>query len=88
MGYYTINLLPCIQYTTTKITEFGKLGHNYIYMGMCASVYIFQSKLDKLLSDIEGIKTYTYDILFLSKECFHKHIDQIKIRKKEEIILH
>ena len=36
-------------------------------MGMCASVDIFQANVDKLLGDIEGVKTYINDILFLSQ---------------------
>ena len=48
-------------------------------MGMCNSEDIFQAKGDKLLGDIEGVKTYTNDILSLSKDCFKNHIDQLKI---------
>ena len=48
-------------------------------MGMCDSEDIFQAKGDKLLGDIEGVKTYTNDILSLSKDCFKNHIDQLKI---------
>ena len=48
-------------------------------MGMCASGDIFQAKIDKLLSDIKGVKTYINYILVLSKERFEKHIDQLRI---------
>ena len=48
-------------------------------MGMCDSEDIFQAKGDKLLGDIEGVKTYTNDILSLSKDCFKNHIYQLKI---------
>ena len=44
---------------------------------MCASVYIFQSKLDKLLSEIEGVKMYIDDIIVSRKYCFKKHIEQL-----------
>ena len=47
-------------------------------MDMCASGDIFQSKADKLLGDIEGVKTYIDDILVLSKDRFEKHIYQLK----------
>ena len=43
-------------------------------MGMCASGDIFQSEVDKLLGDIEGVKTYIDDILVLGKDRFEKHI--------------
>ena len=43
-------------------------------MGMYASVYIFQAKVYKLLSDIYGIKTYIDDVSVLSTESFSNHI--------------
>ena len=55
---------------TTIVTEFGKFVYNCLHMGMCALVYIFQDKVDTLLSDIEGVKTYIEYILFLNKDCF------------------
>ena len=48
-------------------------------MGMCAAGDIFQSKVDELLGDIKGVKTYIGDIIFLSKGCFTKQIDQLRI---------
>ena len=48
-------------------------------MGMCASGYIFQAKVEKLLGDIEGAKTYINDILILSKAWFTKHKEQLMI---------
>ena len=44
-------------------------------MGMWASGYIFQDKLDDLLGDIEGVKNYINYVLILSKYCFRKHIE-------------
>ena len=52
MGYYMVRLSPASQYTTTIVTEFGKLRYNRLPMGMCASGDIFQAKIDKLLGDI------------------------------------
>ena len=43
-------------------------------MGMCPSGDIFQAKVDKLLGDIQGVKTYIDDILVLSKDSFEKHM--------------
>ena len=48
-------------------------------MDICASVYIFQAKVDELIGDIEGIKIYIDDILVLSKESFYNKIEQIMI---------
>ena len=44
---------------------------------MCASGDIFQAKVDYILGDTEGIKTYKNDILVLSKESFSNHIDNL-----------
>ena len=52
---------------TTIITEFGEFIYICIPMGMCDLGYIIQAKVDNLLGDIEGVKTYIYDILVLSK---------------------
>ena len=43
-------------------------------MVMCASVYIFQAKVDNLLSDIESVKTYIDDILVLNQVCFINNV--------------
>ena len=36
-------------------------------------------KVDKILGDIEGVKTYIDDILVLGKDSFEKHIEQLII---------
>ena len=58
------------------VTGFGKFRYNHLPMGMCASVDIFQDKVDRLLGGIKGVKTYIDPILVLSKDCFRKHIEQ------------
>ena len=69
MGYYSISLSPAIQDMPEMVTKFGIFRYNRFPMGMCDSGDIFQAKLDKLLGDIEDVKTYIYDILVLSKYC-------------------
>ena len=64
---------------TTIVTKFGKFIYNRLPMGMCASMDIFQAKVNKLLGDIEGVKTYIDDILILSKYSFEKYIEQRRI---------
>ena len=44
-------------------------------MRLCGSSDIFQTKVDKLLSDINGVKTYIDYILLLGKGSFCQHID-------------
>ena len=70
MVYYNIKLSPSSQYMTTIITEFGEFRYNRLPMGMWVSGDTFQAKLDKLISDIDGVKTFINDILVLIKERF------------------
>ena len=79
MRYYTIRLYPTSQDMTTIVTEYGKFRYNRLPMGMCTLGDIFQAKVDKILGDIEGVKTYADDILVLSKDIFEKNIDQLRI---------
>ena len=46
---------------------------------MCTSRDIFQSKVDKLLDDTKGIKTYIDDILVLIKDLFSKYTEKMRI---------
>ena len=61
------------------VTEFGEFRYNCLPMGMFASEDIIQSKVDELIGDIKGVKTYIDDILVLIKDCFKKHIYQLRI---------
>ena len=79
MGYYTTRLSPASQDMMTIVTEFGKFRYNCLPMGMCTSGDIFQAKLDKLLGDIEGVKTYIDYIIVLGKDRFENHIKQLII---------
>ena len=59
---------------TTIVTKFVKFRYNRLPMDKCTSGDIFQDKVEKLLSDIKGVKTYIDDILLLVKANFSKHI--------------
>ena len=63
----------------TIVTEFGKFRYNRLPIGMCASADIYKSKVDKLLGNIKGVKTYIDDILVLTKDCFKNHMHQLRI---------
>ena len=65
------------QDTITIVTEFGKFRYNNILMVMCALGDIFQDKVDKIIGDIEVVKTYTVSILVLSKESFSERTDHL-----------
>ena len=79
MEYYTIRLSPASQDMTTIVTEFVKFRYNRLPMGMCSLGDIFQDKVNKLLGDVEAVKTYIDDILVLSKESFYKHTEKLRI---------
>ena len=68
MGYYTIRLSPASQYMTNIVTEFGKFRYNRLPTDMCFLGDKFQAKVNELLFDIKGIKTYINDILVLSND--------------------
>ena len=77
MGYYTIHILPESCDLKTIITGFGKFRYNRVPIGLCAFYDIFQAKVDELLSNIKGFKTYIDDILVLGKGIFSQHIYQL-----------
>ena len=79
MEKYAIRLSPARQDTPSIVTKFGKLRYNNLLMGMCAPRYIFQAKVDNILGDIEFFKTYIDYILVLSKDCFIKHTEQLRM---------
>ena len=79
VGYYTLWLSPAIQDMTMIVTEFGKFRYNNLPMGLCTLVDIFQVRVDNLIGDIEGVKTYIDDIIFFGKDCFKNDIDQMRI---------
>ena len=79
MGYYTLRLSSASEDMKIIVTEFGKFRYNHLPMGMCASGYMFQAKVDELLGDIESVKTYSDGIIFLIKDRFEKHIGQLII---------
>ena len=72
-------LSATIQDKTTIVDEFGKFRYNCLPMGMCTSGDIFQSKSDKLISDIEVVKMCIDDILVLRKDCVIKHIEHLRM---------
>ena len=59
----------------TIVNEFGKFICNSLPMVMLATGDIFQAKLNKIIGNIEAIKTYLDSILVLIKESFFEHID-------------
>ena len=78
LGYYTIQIFLRSLDSTNNVTEFGKFGYNRVPMGLCASGDNFQAKVDQIIVDIKGVKTYINNILVLGKGIFPHHMDQLK----------
>ena len=58
IGYFTIQLDAKSKDITTIVTEFGKFQYYVLSMGMGISGDTFHAKSNKLLSDIEVVKSY------------------------------
>ena len=76
-GYYTLEFSPQSCNLATIVTEFGKFRYNRVPIGICNSGDTFQAKVDGILGDIEGFKTYINNIMVLNKGILSKHIDHI-----------
>jgi hypothetical protein len=79
--------MPGAKDLTTIITEFGKFRYYILPMSMCCSGDVFQAKVDQLLGDIKGVKTYIDNILVISEGSFDdhlKHLDTCYTRIQEE----
>ena len=63
----------------TIVTEYGKLGYNFLAMGICTPGGIFQDKLYNLIGYVKGVKIHINNLLLLSKESFTKRILQLRI---------
>ena len=74
MRYYNVSVFPMSQDMRKIATGFGKFRYNRIPMGMCALGDILQDKVDELLGDIKGVKTYIGNLLVLIREIFSNHI--------------
>ena len=76
MGYYTIQLDEKYKYVMTIVTEFGKLQYNVLPMGLGISGDIFQTKVNKILVNIKGVKTYIDYMLVLNKVKILNNVEQ------------
>ena len=65
MRYYTIGISPASQDMMTIVIEFGEINYNHLPMVICASGDILYPKVDNLIYDTKGVKTYIDDISVL-----------------------
>ena len=79
MRYYTIDILPKSCELTADVSEFGKFRFNRVPRPFCTTGKILQAKVDELLGDIVGVKTYIDAIMLLGKGIFTQHIDQLRV---------
>ena len=78
MVYYTIRLDAKSKDRTTILMEFGKFQYSFLSIGMGISGDIFQTKVKKLLGDIERVKAYIENIIVLDKGKFADHVGQLR----------
>ena len=74
MGYYKLQIPPQIKYMKTTVTLFGNFGYHWIPMGMLTSGDSLKFKVDYILVEMEGFKTYIDNILVLTNDSFTEHI--------------
>ena len=79
MGYYTISIPPASQDMMTIVAKFDKFRYNSLLVGIFASGNKFQAKSEKLLSNIEVVETYIYDILVLRREISYNCLDRLRV---------
>ena len=70
MGCYTIEISTGGHKLKTIVIEFGKSRRNIFPMGMCASSEIFKDKVDRIIRDNKGLKTYIKDVIVFGKGGF------------------
>ena len=73
-GYNNLRISPAIQYMLTTLMNLLN-SDTFVSLWACAlRVICSKTKVDELLGDTEGVKTYINDILVLIKDRFSKHI--------------
>jgi Reverse transcriptase (RNA-dependent DNA polymerase). len=78
MGYYTIRLTAGASNLCTVVTEFGTYEYLQLPMGISCAPDIFQSKIARLLGDLEFVKAYLYDCLIVTKSSFDDHLEKLE----------
>jgi len=78
MGYYHLSLDRESSDMCTIVSEFGKYGYKRLPMGVSCAPDVFQSKINGLLGDIEGVKAYLDDILILDQGTYTEHLERVE----------
>ena len=78
MGYYTIRLDPDSSKYCTLILPWGKYSYQRLPMGISGAPDIFQEKMSGLMAGLEFVRTYLDDVLVLTKDSFHDHLEKLR----------
>ncbi len=78
MGYYTIRLDPDASRICTVIFPWGKYSYKRLPMGIAGSPDIFQSKMLELMEDLEYVRAYLDDLLYISKISLEDHLEKLE----------
>ena len=80
MGYYHIELTPCLSALCMIVLPWRKYEYVKLPMGLCNSLDIFQEKMNELFADLEVVnKAYTDDLLIITKGSWQDHLDKLEI---------
>ena len=77
MGHCHIELSPRSKELCTIVLPFGKCEYQRIPMGLCNSPDIFQEKMSELMEGLEFVRTYTADLLCLTKGSYNDHLEKL-----------
>ena len=79
MGYYNILLSESAGNLCTIIIQWGKYQYKRLPMAVDNSPDIFQQKMDDLFHGFEFIRSYTYDLLILTKGDCTDHVHRLQL---------
>ncbi len=77
MGYYHIVLSPGTQHICTLVLRWGKYEYQWLPMGLCNRPDIFQEQMSDLMHDLEFVRAYIDDVLFITKDTFQDHLSKL-----------
>jgi hypothetical protein len=60
------------------VTEFGNYKYLRLLMGISCAPDIFQSKIARLLGDLEFVKAYLDNCLIVTKFSFENHLEKLE----------
>ena len=70
------------------VTEFSTYEYLQLPMGISCAPDIFQSKIARLLGDLEFVKAYLDDCLIVTKSSFDDHLEKLEAILVQRLQMH